>query len=98
MPAAPIEDVGFQTILLVFASLLAVLVILFLLLWVGWKKEGVRGNKCPYCRRPMRLGIDVATSIAEMVNALLNLGVGLTVTFTSSVAGAVQPFAVSVYT
>jgi hypothetical protein len=71
MPAAPIEDVGFQTILLVFASLLAVLVILFLLLWIGWKKEGVRGNKCPYCGRPMRLGIDVARSITEMVNGFL---------------------------
>lgn len=71
MPTAPIEDVGFQTILVVFASLVAVLVILFFLLWVGWKKEGIRGNSCPYCGRPMRLGIDVASSLSAMVQAYL---------------------------
>lgn len=72
MAAVPIEEIGFQTILMVFGSLVFVLLILFLLFWIGWKKEGVRGNVCPYCRRPMRLGIDVAKSMAMMVNAFLD--------------------------
>ena len=71
MLSGPIENIGLQTIVLVCASLLGVLTILFFLLWVGWKKEGVRGNTCPYCKRPMRLGIDVAKSITGMVNAFL---------------------------
>lgn len=71
MVAAQIEEVGFQAILLICGSLFAIVLILFFLLWVGWKKEGVRGNVCPYCRRTMRLGIDVAKSISMMVNAFL---------------------------
>ncbi len=68
---AAIEDLGFQTIVVVIASFVAILMILFSLLWFSWKKEGVHGGTCPYCGQPMRFGMDVAKSIVGMVNAFL---------------------------
>lgn len=66
-----IEQVGFHAIIVVFFSFFTILGILFLLLWVGWKKEGRRGDTCPYTHEPMRLGCDVAASLAAYVNAFL---------------------------
>lgn len=71
MYLAAIEETGFQVILVVVSSLVAVLMILFSLLWIGWKKEGVHGNTCPYCRKPMRFGMDTAKSLVGMVNGFL---------------------------
>ena len=66
-----IEQVGFHTIIAVFFSFFGILIILISLLWIGWKKEGRRGDTCPYTRESMRLGCDVAASLAAHVNAYL---------------------------
>lgn len=64
-----IENIGSHVVVLLFSSLAAVLAVLIFLLWVGWRKEEIRGDTCPYCKRPMRFGMDVAQSIVNMVNA-----------------------------
>ena len=69
MSADLLENLDFQTIILVIASLGSIFIILFFLLWIGWKKEGIRGNVCPYCGQPMRLGIDIARPVVSMVDA-----------------------------
>jgi hypothetical protein len=71
MDATPIEQQGIRTIILIIASLGAILGLLSFLLWFGWKKEKIRGSTCPYCKEPMRLGIDVARSITNMVDAFM---------------------------
>jgi hypothetical protein len=66
-----IEQLGAQSIVAIFAVFAVVLAMMVFLLWLNWKREGIRGDLCPYSHRPMRLGIDVARSMAEFVNAFL---------------------------
>jgi hypothetical protein len=66
-----IEQTGLQTIITVFISFIVILAIFLSLTWVGWKREGRRGDTCPYTHEPMRLGVDVAASLNFYVNAFL---------------------------
>jgi hypothetical protein len=67
----PIEESGFRAIFALIATLAGVLFVLFSLLWVGWKEEAIRGDRSPYAKCPMRLGVDIAKTIARMVNVFL---------------------------
>jgi hypothetical protein len=67
----PIEETGFRVIFILVATLVGVIFVLFSLLWVGWKEESIRGDRCPYTNAPMLLGIDIAKTIAKMVNVFL---------------------------
>ena len=62
---------GMQAIILIIASLVAILGLFCFLLWFSWKKEKIRGNTCPYCKEPMCLGIDVARSMTNMVDVFM---------------------------
>lgn len=66
-----VEELGIQTVFVLFFSFFAILFILFLLLRFSWKREIQRGDLCPYTKQPMRLGMDVARSLAAHVNAFL---------------------------
>lgn len=68
----PIEEVGLKAIFALVGGLLFAFFVLFGLLWVGYKKTGIRGNLSPYAKCPMRLGADVAKTVALMVNAFLS--------------------------
>jgi hypothetical protein len=67
----PIEETGFKAIFILVVALVGVLFVLFSLLWVGWKEEAIRGDRSPYAKCPMRLGVDIAKTVARMVNAFL---------------------------
>jgi hypothetical protein len=60
-------------ILFLIAIFVVIVAVLFSLVWVGWKREAVRGHVCPYCGAKMQLGIDVARSVAGMVNSFLDV-------------------------
>ena len=66
-----VEQLGYGTIVVVFLSFAMTLGILVFFLWFDWKKEGRRGDTCPYTHEPMCLGVDVAASLAAYVNAFL---------------------------
>jgi hypothetical protein len=66
-----VEALGLRSIILVVISLFFILFVLFYLMWMNWKKEGLRGDVSPYAKRPMELGIDVAKSLAALVNSFL---------------------------
>lgn len=67
-----VEVVGGGAITVILSILAVILFVLSSLLWLGWKKEGRRGDVCPYSGKPMRLGMDVARSIAGFVQAFLS--------------------------
>jgi len=60
-----------QHFFVVAGVLVALLLFLVFIFWIGWKREGVRGDRCPYCKRSLRLGTDVARSLAAIVNAFI---------------------------
>ncbi len=60
-----------QHFLVVAGILIALFLFLIFIFWIVWKREGIRGDRCPYCKRPLRLGADVALSLAGIVNAFL---------------------------
>jgi hypothetical protein len=66
-----VEELGYQTIFVVVLSLIIVFGLLSFLLWNNWRKEGVRGDLCLYSGRPMRLGVDIARSMADYINEFL---------------------------
>lgn len=66
-----IESLGIQTIIVTVASFIITLSVLVSFAWVGWKKEGRRGDVCPYTKEKMCLGADVARSLMMYVNAFL---------------------------
>ena len=66
-----VEQVGYGAVVVVFLSFLVSFVILIFFTWFGWKKEGRRGDTCPYTHEPMRLGVDIATSLTGYVNAFI---------------------------
>lgn len=66
-----VEELGYQTIAVVIFFLVVVIGLLSFLLWTNWKKEGVRGDLSPYSGRPLRLGMDIARSMAEFINSYL---------------------------
>ena len=67
----PIEETGFRAIFILVTTLAGVIFILFSLLWIGWKEESIRGDRSPYSKSPMLLGMDIARTMANMVNAFL---------------------------
>lgn len=71
MIAQAIEDLGFQAIVFLIFILGFIFALLSFVLWMSWKREGRRGDVSPYTKSPMRLGGDVARSLAEQVNAFL---------------------------
>ena len=66
-----VTSVESQSLYMLAFFLLFIFFLLALLVLFNWKREGIRGNVCPYCRKPMRLGIDVAFSMRSYVNAFL---------------------------
>jgi hypothetical protein len=66
-----VEELGVRTIFVMLFSFASILFIMFSLLWLSWKREFRRGDVCPYTKKPMRLGLDVARSLAAQVNAFV---------------------------
>jgi len=60
-----------QHFFIVVGILIALVFLLVCIFWITWKREGIRGDRCPYCKRSLRLGGDVAVSLAGIVNAFL---------------------------
>lgn len=65
------EEAGIRTIVVLLFSFFSILFVLFLLLQLNWKREFRRGDLSLYSKQPMRLGLDVARSLAAHVNAFL---------------------------
>jgi len=52
-------------------ALVSLTLLLGFVFWMNWRHEALRGDLCPYTGKPMRLGMDVAHSVAEMVHSFL---------------------------
>jgi hypothetical protein len=58
---------------LVFSLILGGLIaILLLFLFLGWKREVIRGNRSPYANAVMQFGSDIAKSLQKHINACLD--------------------------
>jgi hypothetical protein len=66
-----IESLGQNAITLLFFSFFFMIVLFSFLLWIGWWVSTKRGSPCPYTRKPMKLGVDVAASVLLFVEEFL---------------------------
>src|ERR1700733_13636011 len=66
-----IETLGYNAVFLLIFSFFFVLGILAFLLWIGWWVSVQKGALCPYTKKPLLLGIDVAKSFTNFVNTFL---------------------------
>jgi hypothetical protein len=66
-----IEALGQEAIWMLIMSLFFVVVVMMGLLWLGWWVTQTRGSLSPYSKKPMMLGVDLAFSIKQQVEAFL---------------------------
>lgn len=62
-----IEGLGQNAIFLLFFSFFLMIAVFSFLLWVGWWVSIKKGSVCPYTKKPMKLGVDVAASVGRYV-------------------------------
>lgn len=65
------ESLGQSAIFVLLFSFFFILAILGGLLWYGWWVSKKRGSLCPYTKKPMRLGVDIAPSMIRFVEEFL---------------------------
>ena len=66
-----IETLGKNAIFLLFFSFFFMIGVFGFLLWVGWWVSTKRGSPCPYTKKPLVLGMDVAPSVVRFVEAFM---------------------------
>lgn len=64
-----LESQAFLVFGLIVGGLLA---ILLLFLFLGWKREVIHGNRCPYTNGVMQFGVDIARSLQTHINAFVH--------------------------
>lgn len=65
-------NVESEAALVLFVTLVGVALILLLFLFLGFRREVVKGKRCPYCGAILQFGSDVANSIQQHVNAYVH--------------------------
>jgi len=63
-----IELLGREAIYLLFLSIAFILCVFGGLLWFGWWTSQIRGSLSPYTKKPMGLGVDIASSLQVFVD------------------------------
>lgn len=66
-----IDQLGTIAIWFFFGSILLILAILIGLLYIGYRVTTTRGSLCPYCKKPLMLGIDLPKSMAIYVEEFM---------------------------
>ncbi len=71
MGGQDIEMLGQSAIFLLFFSFFLMLGVFSFLLWIGWWVSTRKGSPCPYTKKPLALGVDIAQSMTKQVEAFM---------------------------
>jgi hypothetical protein len=66
-----IESLGQNAIFLLIFSVLLMFGVFSFMLWFGWWVSIKKGSPCPYTGKPMKLGVDIAASVQQYVEAFM---------------------------